>query len=113
MIEVPDEKRCNLEDDDSFEEIKAGHLSAKTPGCGVRKSSINATPKSRVIEPGAIFSSRQSTPASASRMRGRMGGFFTSKTGASSNYNAHHRHSRSNLIQASDDVHGQADWSRQ
>lgn len=100
IIELPDEKRCNLEDDDSFEEIKAGHLHSKTPGGIGRKSSINATPKSRVIEPGSIFSSRQSTPSAstANRMRGRMGGFFASKPGTSTNTNAGHRHSRSNLI---------------
>ena len=66
-IDISDDKRCNLEDDDSFEEHKGSNAmlapSAASAGRNVmtptslnsRKSSINATPKSRVIEPGAIF----------------------------------------------------------
>jgi len=43
-----------------------------TPTAGARKSSINATPKSKIIEPGKIFSQRQMTPGSLSGMRGRL-----------------------------------------
>ena len=57
-IDLGDEKHCNLEDDDSFEEQKGGRNTQ------LRKSSINITPKSRFIEPGKIFNSRQMTPSS-------------------------------------------------
>ena len=54
----------------------AGRNVLTPTGIGTRKSSINATPKSRVIEPGAIFNSRRMTPSSAGGMRGRMGGLW-------------------------------------
>lgn len=85
-IEILDDKRCNLEDDESFEEHKGGALTAPngrnlmTPiGLTSRKSSINVTPKSRVIEPGKIFNARHMTPVSAGGMRGRKGGFYPQK----------------------------------
>mmetsp|Transcript_15583 Transcript_15583/g.18524 ORF Transcript_15583/g.18524 Transcript_15583/m.18524 type:complete len:119 (+) Transcript_15583:1303-1659(+) len=78
-IEICDERRCNLEDDESFEDAASKPLpsrQAMTPAASAsRKNSINITPKSRVIEPGKIFNSRQMTPASAAAgMRGRMSG---------------------------------------
>ena len=58
-----------------------------TPTGNGRKSSINATPKSRVIEPGKIFSTRHLTPSSIGGMRGRMGGLWPQKfSGNSANH---------------------------
>lgn len=51
-----DEKCCNLEDDESFDDSSRN---VRTPaGVTHRKSSINTTPKSSIIEPGKIFSMR-------------------------------------------------------
>jgi len=104
-IALGDEKRCNLEDDDSFEEHKgAQHL---TPSNAPRKSSINMTPKSRIIEPGKIFNSRQMTPSAMSGMRGRGGpmmstAFFPRKSaGGTTNSKINHNYSRSNLLMGS------------
>ena len=111
VIDVPDEKRCNLEDDESFEEQK-GHAAGRqyaTPGA-TRKSSINATPKSRVIEPGKIFSSRYMTPSA--HARGRMGSLGITNTGQSSSKNMNHKHTLSNLIAPKDAIQGNLDKSR-
>ena len=110
-IEVSDERRCNLEDDESFEDATSKPVPGRqvmTPGAGAsvqRKNSINITPKSRVIEPGKIFNSRQMTPASAaSGMRGRMSGLGLGlSSNLISNSNSQIRlakQSRSNLIMA-------------
>ena len=84
MTVLDDEKRCDLEDDESFEEQKGNTIGSQlkiqsrhfmTPtAVNNRKSSINATPTSRIIEPGKIFSSRHMTPASATGFRGRING---------------------------------------
>ena len=89
-IELSDERRCNLEDDESFEETKKGamvgnrHVMTPT-ACLPRKSSINATPKSRVIEPGKIFTMRLMTPVSASGNRNRANPLITDQKSKKSN----------------------------
>jgi hypothetical protein len=70
-IELGDERRCNLDDDESFEERKGGRNA-------MRKSSINITPKSRVIEPGKIFNSRQMTPSQVAGKRKKEGSMIFS-----------------------------------
>ena len=103
MIDTGDEGRCNLEDEDSFEEQKRdGLLYYKTPGLPPRKSSINLTPKSRVIEPGKIFGSRQMTPSMVAGMRSRgVGGGLWGQRSIGTTTNINHKHSRSNLITGS------------
>ena len=94
-----DEKHCNLEDDDSFEEQKGGRNTE------LRKSSINITPKSRVIEPGKIFNSRQMTPSSQAVGKRKEGGSMISSAfaprksaGGATNFRTSHKYSNSNLI---------------
>lgn len=104
-INTGDEKHCDLIDDDSFDE---SNLKGRTPaGATHRKSSINSTPKSNIIEPGKIFSMRKNTntPASAG-IRGLMGSLTSSAfnsrksegCGAYTATNVNHKYSRSNYM---------------
>ncbi len=74
ISQLSDERNCNLTDESLMIEPASlpFNRSVQTPGNATRKSSINQTPKSRVIEPGKIFSSRQMTPSANTGMHRRM-----------------------------------------